>query len=126
MSIEVLVADDDPLMHELLQYKLESAGYAVRCVSDGQAALDEIERQRPDILLLDVMMPVVDGFEVLRRLAADDGLRDMMVVMISALKGDEDVVNALNLGAADYLAKPFNPDELIARLHRHAPGQAMV
>jgi len=126
MSFDVLIADDDPLLQELLEYKLEAAGYAVRSVGDGQAALDEIERERPDILLLDAMMPVMDGFEVLRRITAGEGLRDMTVVMLSALKREEDVVSALNLGAMDYLAKPFNPDELIARLHRHMRSPAMV
>ena len=119
---QVLIADDDPLLREILEYKLTAAGYAVRSVEDGRAALEQVQVQRPDVLVLDAMMPVMDGFEALRRLKDDAALSDIVVVMLTALKGDEDVVSALRLGAADYLAKPFNPDELIARLQRPAPA----
>lgn len=124
MSLDVLIADDDLLLQQLLEYKLAAAGYAVRCVADGRAALEEVERKRPDILVLDAMMPVMDGFEVLRRITADPNLSDTIVVMLTALKREEDVVSALTLGAMDYLAKPFNPDELVARLNRLTLTQA--
>ncbi|RAK52549.1 response regulator transcription factor [Phenylobacterium deserti] len=119
---QVLIADDDPLLREILQHKLSAAGYAVRSVEDGRAALEQVQVERPDILVLDAMMPVMDGFEALRRLKDDPASSDIVVVMLTALKGDEDVVSALRLGAADYLAKPFNPDELVARLQRLAPA----
>ncbi|WP_411289347.1 response regulator transcription factor [Phenylobacterium sp.] len=117
-QLTVLVADDDPLLRAILEHKLSAAGYAVHSVEDGQAALDAAARLRPDLLVLDGMMPIMDGFEVLRRLKADGDLCKIIVVMLTALKRQEDVLGALKLGADDYLAKPFNPDELVARLDR--------
>ena len=119
----ILIADDDPLLRQILEHKLEASGYRVIAVEDGRAAL-EAAKQRPVAIVLDAMMPVMDGFETLRRLKVDPALRGINVVMLTALKRDEDVVSALQLGAADYLAKPFNPDELVARLHRLAPVAA--
>lgn len=117
----VLVADDDPLLRSILEHKLTRAGYQVALAEDGQAALDAAEQLSPSVIVLDAMMPVLDGFEVLRRLKADEKLRDLVVVMLTALRRQDDIVGALQLGAADYLAKPFNPDELVARLTRLAP-----
>ncbi|HEX6865951.1 MAG TPA: response regulator, partial [Caulobacteraceae bacterium] len=114
------VADDDPLLRQILEHKLSNSGYRVIAVEDGAAAL-EAASQRPSVIVLDAMMPVMDGFETLRRLKADPALRDITVVMLTALKREDDVVSALKLGAADYLAKPFNPDELVVRLQRLAP-----
>jgi DNA-binding response OmpR family regulator len=122
-GMDVLIADDDPLLRALLEHKLGAADYAVRSVEDGRAALEAVERQRPDLLVLDAMMPVMDGFETLRRIKANPDLASVVVVMLTALKREEDVVSALKLGAADYLAKPFNPDELVARLDRLTAAQ---
>ena len=119
----ILIADDDPLLRTIVQHKLSSAGYRVVAVEDGQAALDQAAALSPAAVVLDAMMPVVDGFEALRRLKSDPRLKDIAVVMLTALKREDDVVSALKLGAADYLAKPFNPDELVARLAR-LPGLA--
>jgi DNA-binding response OmpR family regulator len=117
---QVLIADDDPLLRAILEHKLAAAGYEVRSVEDGRAALAAAEETRPEFLVLDAMMPVMDGFEALRRMKESPELRGISVVMLTALKRDEDIVGALKLGAADYLAKPFNPDELVARLDRLA------
>lgn len=117
-TCNVLIADDDPLLRAILEHKLTAAGYAVHSVENGQDALTEAEKAPPDIVVLDAMMPVMDGFEALRRLKAQPEQRHVEVVMLTALKGEEDVVGALRLGASDYLAKPFNPDELVARLDR--------
>jgi DNA-binding response OmpR family regulator len=100
--------------------------YAVALVEDGRAALEAARRLQPALIVLDSMMPIMDGVEVLRRLKADEQLRGLPVVMLTALKRQDDIVNALKLGAADYLPKPFNPDELIARLSRLAPVGAAV
>jgi len=121
MTKIVLVADDDPLLRDILDHKLSRAGYSVALAEDGRAALDQARALQPAAVVLDAMMPILDGFEVLRRLKSDDRTRDLTVVMLTALKGQDDVVSALQLGAADYLAKPFNPDELIARLARLVP-----
>lgn len=117
----VLVADDDPLLRSILEHKLSRAGYEVALAEDGRAALDQCRALSPAVVVLDGMMPILDGFEVLRRLKADEQTRSMAVVMLTALKRQDDVVSALQLGAADYLPKPFNPDELVARLARLAP-----
>lgn len=119
---QILIADDDPLLRAVLEHKLAAAGYAVLSVEDGRAALDAARMGAPAAIVLDAMMPVMDGFEALRRLKADPALKDLPVVMLTALKREDDVVSALRLGAADYVAKPFNPDELVARLDRLVPA----
>ena len=120
----VLVADDDPLLRSILEHKLSRAGYVVALAEDGRAALEQSRALKPAVLVLDAMMPILDGFEVLRRLKGDDQTRPIAVVMLTALKRQDDIVSALQLGAADYLPKPFNPDELVARLARLAPVEA--
>lgn len=120
----VLVADDDPLLRSILEHKLSRAGYVVALAEDGRAALEQSRALKPAVLVLDAMMPILDGFEVLRRLKSDDQTRSIAVVMLTALKRQDDIVSALQLGAADYLPKPFNPDELVARLARLAPVEA--
>ena len=113
-SPSVLIADDDALLREILEHKLSMAGYEVTVFEDGRAVLEAARAARPQVVVLDGMMPIIDGFEVLRRMKGDDALRDIPVVMLTAL----------NLGAADYLPKPFDPDELLARLFRIAPVAA--
>jgi len=122
----IIVADDDPLLRAILEHKLGAAGYRVVAAEHGRAALEAARRTRPDAVVLDAMMPVVDGFEALRRLKAEPALEDVAVVMLTAIKREQDVVSALQLGAADYLVKPFNPDELVARLARLVPRPARV
>lgn len=117
----ILLADDDSLLRAVVEHKLLAAGYAVTSVEDGKAALAFAAEQTPAAIVLDAMMPVMDGFEALRRLKSDEALKGIPVVMLTALKREDDVVSALRLGAADYVAKPFNPDELVARLERLAP-----
>ena len=117
----VLIADDDPLLRALLEHRFEAAGYRVVGVGDGHQALKAIGDDPPDLLVLDAMMPVMDGFEALRRIRADPAMRDIPVIMLTALRQEDAVMNALNLGAADYLSKPFIPDELLARARRVLP-----
>lgn len=118
---KVVVADDDDLLQTLLDHKLSSAGYRVETVGDGQAALGRARLIMPQVIVLDAMMPIMDGFEALRRFKADPNLASIPVIMLTAMRRDTDIVTALQLGAADYLSKPFNPDELIARMSRIAP-----
>lgn len=113
----ILIADDDPLLRALLVHRLSADGYHVTTVENGSEALAAIAEQRPDLVVLDALMPVMDGFEVLRRLKAG-GLSDAPVIMLTALKREQDIVGALQLGAADYLVKPFIPDELGQRVRR--------
>jgi len=122
MSRYILIADDDPLLRAILEHKLEGAGYAVKSVENGRAALDTAAAETPSVIVLDAMMPVMDGFEALRRFKQDPALAGIPIIMLTALKREADIVSALKLGAADYVAKPFNPDELVARLARLMSG----
>jgi DNA-binding response OmpR family regulator len=117
----VLVADDDPLLCEILRHKLTASGYRVVIARDGREALALAQSHHPAAIVLDAMMPVIDGFEALRRIKAEGSLQDIVVIMLTALKREQDIVSALGLGASDYLAKPFNPEELLARLSRLVP-----
>jgi DNA-binding response OmpR family regulator len=112
----VLVADDDPLLRELVSFKLESTGHVVACAADGAAALDVAREQQPNLIILDSMMPVLSGPEVLRALKDDPATAAIPVLMLTSRKGQDDVVNALRGGASDYLTKPFLPDELAMRV----------
>lgn len=114
----ILIADDDPLLRALLQHKLAAANHQVVAAEHGGEVLDRIGDHAPDLIVLDAMMPVMDGFEVLRRLKDEQSTRDIPVIMLTALKREQDVVGGLQLGAADYLAKPFIPDELVERIRR--------
>lgn len=120
-SRRILIADDDPLLRALLVHRLSAEGYEISVAEDGAEALKAIDDQRPDLVVLDALMPVMDGFEVLRRLKATR-ISDAPVIMLTALKREQDVVGALQLGAADYLVKPFIPDELAERVRRLLPS----
>ena len=114
----ILVADDDELLRELLVYKLSGRGYHVITAEDGETALRLIREALPQLVVLDAMMPVRDGFDVLREIKGDPKTSGVSVIMLTARKLESDIVSALDLGAADYLVKPFNPQELLARIAR--------
>ena len=107
----ILIADDDPLLRALLVHRLSADGHEIMTAEDGAQALTLIGEQRPDLIVLDALMPVMDGFEVLRRIKAG-GVTDAPVIMLTALKREQDIVGALNL------VKPFIPDELGHRIRR--------
>ena len=110
----VLVVDDEPDILLLHRLNLESAGHSVVLAADGMTALDRIAEQRPDCVVLDVMMPVLDGWGVLERLR---GVADAPpVLVVSAKSAPADIDKALGLGARDFLAKPFDGEELLARV----------
>ena len=117
-KLKILVADDDELLAELISHKLEIAGYDVSCAADGEIALEMIAVSAPDAIILDGMMPGLDGFDVLRTLKESDTTKDIPVVMLTARGMGKDVVSGLELGASDYLVKPFMPEELVSRLER--------
>ena len=120
----VLVADDDPLLVMLLEHRLAAAGFRVIAAPDGAAALARIARDTPEFLILDSMMPVMGGAEVLRRLQIDGRPAGMKIIMLTTLSMERHVVSVLKLGAADFLAKPFSPDELVARIERLSMDRA--
>ena len=114
----VLVADDNPLVTQLLVHRLGSRGFSVVAVEDGVKAVEAAQRLMPDILVLDGMMPGLDGFAVIKTLKADPATAAIPILMLSSLKGEKDIVGALNAGASDYLVKPFIPEELVLRVKR--------
>jgi CheY-like chemotaxis protein/anti-sigma regulatory factor (Ser/Thr protein kinase) len=111
----VLVVDDNADMRAYLT-RLLGPHWTVRTTANGEEALEAVAEQAPDLVLTDVMMPVVDGFELLRRLRADPGTHDIPVIMLTARAGQEASVEGLHAGADDYLAKPFRTEELLARV----------
>lgn len=114
----ILLAEDEPQTAQLIVFKLKQAGYEVVHVEDGEQALALLEITRPGLVVLDGLMPVMDGFEVLRRLKEDPHTRAIPVIMLTARARDKDVVTGLELGAADYMVKPFSPSELVARVRK--------
>jgi len=117
----LLVVDDDPRMQRLLRLNLERAGYHVDVASDGAAALERVDLTPPDLILLDVVMPVMDGLTCLARLRE---FSDLPVILLTAKGEERDKVEGLGLGADDYLTKPFGPAEFLARARRLATTDA--
>ena len=117
-SKTILVCDDDPLLVDLLEFRLVARGFQVVVARDGGQALELVAAEAPDAIVLDAMMPVVDGYEVLRRLRSDPATAAIPVVMLTARKAESDIVGGLELGADDYMVKPFIPEELVMRLSR--------
>jgi DNA-binding response OmpR family regulator len=117
MPARILVAEDDRKQAELIRRYLEREGHLTVVVHDGRAAIDEARRRSPDLLVLDVMMPKVDGLDVCRVLRADTGDgADVPIIMLTARSTEDDLLLGLDLGADDYLTKPYNPRELVARV----------
>src|SRR2546428_6449362 len=112
----VLVVDDEPDITGLVSYHLAKAGYRVMTVADGREALQLAREQRPDLVVLDLMLPVVSGFDVLAELRRREETRDVGVILLTARKEEADRIKGLSLGADDYLAKPFSPQELVLRV----------
>ncbi len=112
----VLIADDDPLVCSLLEYKLGQCGFSVITVADGEQALERVREDAPDLVLLDSMMPVLDGMAVLRQIRKNHSPADLPVVMLTARRDEADVVSALQLGANDYITKPFILKEIVLRI----------
>jgi CheY-like chemotaxis protein len=114
----ILVCDDDPLILDLLEHRLSARGYRARAARDGKEGLERVAEERPDAIILDAMMPRIDGFEVLRKLRENEETRRIPVIFLTARRQERDVLDALELGADDFLTKPFIPEELLSRLAR--------
>lgn len=113
MGARVLVVDDDPTVSDVVCRYLERSGYAVALSADGLSALAEYGRHRPDLVILDLMLPLMDGLEVCRRLRA--AAQPPPIIMLTALGEEQDRITGLQLGAEDYVTKPFSPRELVLR-----------
>ncbi len=112
----ILIAEDDAHIAELIKIILEAKGYITHWAQDGQEALDEVRRLRPDLMLLDVMMPKLNGYEVLRQMKENEELKHIPVIFVTVRGETDSKVVGLRLGGHDYITKPFDLDELIARV----------
>lgn len=116
--VRILVVDDDPMMLELLTVRLDLAGYEAHGVRDGRQALDGLRGLRPAAMVLDINMPGMNGFDVLRRLRETGQIATLPVMVLTARHATDDVRMAIDLGARDYLAKPFNDQQFLLRINR--------
>ena len=126
MVQRILVVDDDREIVRLVRAYLEKSGYEVLVAFDGETALHMLRRERPDLVLLDLMMPGRDGWDVTRVVRGDEGLAAMPIIMLTARVEDQEKIVGLELGADDYVTKPFNPAEVVARVRavlRRAQGE---
>jgi DNA-binding response OmpR family regulator len=112
----ILVADDDPDILALVSFRLERAGYEVVAATNGEEAVELARAHRPDLAILDVMMPRVDGYEATRRLREHEDTRRIPVILLTARVQEDDVARGFEAGADDYVKKPFSPQELGARV----------
>lgn len=113
---EILIADDDEIIIDLIRFRLESEGHDVLTATDGEALLALLAQRTPNLILLDSMMPIISGMEVLKIIRQTPATTNIPVIMLTARKGEADVVAALEAGASDYLTKPFMPQELMTRV----------
>jgi two-component system phosphate regulon response regulator PhoB len=124
----ILVVDDEDDLLELINYNLSKEGYRVQCVATGEEALEEARKGLPDLIVLDLLLPSVDGLEVCRLLKSDSQTQHIPIIMLTAKSEEADVVAGLELGADDYLTKPFSPRVLQARIKallRRKPKEGM-
>lgn len=112
----ILVVDDDADIRDLVGFKLELSGYEVRSVGDGPSALAAVDEGLPDLVVLDVMMPGMSGYDVCRQLREKPATRHLPIIMLTARAQDRDVDTGFSSGADDYVVKPFNPQELVRRV----------
>lgn len=115
---KILIVDDEEDVVELVRYNLEKEGYKIESANSGEDALKSAKSKSPDLIILDLMLPGIDGLEVCRRLKADSKTENIPVIMLTAKIEESDIVTGLELGAQDYVTKPFSPKVLIARVRR--------
>lgn len=122
MAQKILVCDDERHIVRLIQINLEKNGYQVVTAYDGKEGLEKIKSEKPSLVVLDVMMPYMDGFEVLKNLRKDPEFENLPVIMLTAKAQDKDVFEGYHYGADMYLTKPFNPIELVTFVKRISDG----
>jgi signal transduction histidine kinase len=116
---KILLVDDDPGNLQILHHVLDGRGYKIFIAKNGESALSIARKLRPDLILLDIRMPIMDGYEVCRELGADPSTSEIPVIFLSALDDTQSKVHGLELGAVDYITKPFQAEEVIARVNTH-------
>ena len=115
---KILIAEDDPGSIKLLNFRLKSLGHETIFAMDGEEALEIAAKEKPDLVLLDIMMPVINGFQVLQKLKSQEETKNIPVIMLTSKVQEKDVVFGLEAGAEDYITKPFSFAELNARVNR--------
>jgi two-component system alkaline phosphatase synthesis response regulator PhoP len=123
MAKKIIVVDDEPYIARVIKFKLEQEGYNVISANDGQTGLQRIREEKPDLVLLDVMMPGLSGYDVCQQLKKDPALSGIPVVILTAKGQERDREQGLNMGASDYITKPFSPNRLL-ELVRNMIGEA--
>ncbi len=119
---KIMIVDDEEHIGYLVKFQMERSGYEVTWKLDGRSALESIKSEHPDLVILDNMIPGISGFEVLEIMKADATLNGIPVIILSSLAKEADLIKAFDLGAADYLTKPFSPGELLVRVKRLIPA----
>jgi len=119
----ILLADDEEDIKTVVSMLLESLGYEVVTAFDGLDTMEKAESEKPDLILLDIMMPVLDGFEVLKRLKANKRTAGIPILMLSAAAHTDTISRALSLGAKDYVVKPFDPEKLLEKIKQVISGK---
>jgi two-component system alkaline phosphatase synthesis response regulator PhoP len=113
MAKKIMVIDDEPYIARVIKFKLEQEGYTVYSANDGISGLEKIRQEKPDLVLLDVMMPGLSGYEVCQKIKADTALSQIPVVILTAKGQERDREQGLSVGASDYITKPFSPNRLL-------------
>lgn len=114
---KVLVIEDDTHIWKLIEYKLKKEKHELTWASDGLKALEILETFKPDLILSDVMVPYMDGIQILKKIKSNEDLKNIPVIMLTSKAQEKDIIKGLELGAQDYMAKPFSPTELILRVN---------
>jgi len=115
---KILIIEDSLTMQRILSFVLEKEGYDVEIANNGAEGLEKARTNKPDLIFTDLMMPIMDGFEVCRQIRADDSLKDTIVIILTSRGQDSDVEKGLQAGADDYLMKPFDPPKVVERVHQ--------
>ncbi|OQX88350.1 hypothetical protein B6D60_02285 [candidate division KSB1 bacterium 4484_87] len=115
---KILIIEDSLTMQRILSFVLEKEGYEVEIANNGAEGLDKARASKPDLIFTDLMMPVMDGFEVCRQIRADDSLKDAFVIILTGRGQDTDIEKGLQAGADDYLMKPFDPPKVVERVRQ--------
>jgi len=115
---KVLVIEDDEHIWKLIEYRLKKEKYDLIWASDGLKALEILETIKPDLIISDIMVPYMDGIQILKKIKADDELKNIPVIMLTSKAQEKDIIIGLELGAQDYMSKPFSPAELILRVNK--------
>ena len=115
---KILIIEDDEHIWKLIHYKLKKENHELVWASDGLKALEVLETIKPDLIISDIMIPYMDGIQILKKIKTDDELKDIPVIMLTSKAQENDVIKGLELGAQDYMTKPFSPSELILRVNK--------